>query len=53
MLQKLVRARNLQQMLEAGWRPAEQDVERIASEVLALLVYLQQQQVSAVMFLSL
>lgn len=40
MLQKLVSGRNL---LDAGWRPAEQDV-RIASEVLALLVYLQQQQ---------
>ncbi len=35
-------------MLDAGWRPAEQDVERIASEVLALLVYLQQQQVTAI-----
>jgi len=46
MLQKLVSGRNLQQMLDAGWRPAEQDVERIASEVLALLVYLQQQHVS-------
>ncbi len=46
MLQKLVSGRNLQQMLDAGWRPAEQDVERIASEVLALLLYLQQQQVT-------
>ncbi|KAL0051028.1 hypothetical protein WJX82_000878 [Trebouxia sp. C0006] len=44
-VQKLVSGRNLQQMLDAGWRPAEQHVERIASEVLALLVYLQQQQV--------
>ncbi len=50
MLQKLVSGRNLQQMLDAGWRPAEQDVERIASEVLALLVYLQQQQVSSYNF---
>jgi ABC-type transporter Mla MlaB component len=48
MLQKLVSSRNLQQMLDAGWRPAEQHVERIDSEVLALLVYLQQQQVSAI-----
>ena len=33
-------------MLDAGCRPAEQDVERIASEVLALMVFLQQQQVT-------
>ncbi|KAA6429629.1 MAG: serine threonine kinase, partial [Trebouxia sp. A1-2] len=44
-VEKLVSGPNLQQMLDAGCRPAEQDVERIASEVLALMVFLQQQQV--------
>ena len=45
-IQELVQGRTLQQMMDAGWRPAEQDVEHIASQMLAILVYLQQQQVS-------
>ncbi len=52
MLQELVQGRNLQQMMDAGWRPAEQHVERIASEVLELLVYLQQQQVTSCNFVN-
>jgi len=44
--QELVQGRTLQQMMDAGWRPAEQHVEHIASKMLAILVYLQQQQVS-------
>ncbi len=41
-----MQGRTLQQMMDAGWRPAEQHVEHIASKMLAILVYLQQQQVS-------
>jgi hypothetical protein len=41
-----VQGRTLQQMMDAGWRPAEQHAEHIASKMLAILVYLQQQQVN-------
>lgn len=35
-------------MVEAGWKPSRQEVERIAAELLSTLAYLQKQQVEPV-----
>ncbi|DBA99977.1 TPA: Protein kinase, variant 2 [Trebouxia sp. C0004] len=45
LVQELVEGKSLAQMVEAGWQPAQQEVERIAHELLATFSYLQQQQV--------
>lgn len=44
-LQELVEGKSLAQMVEAGWKPSKQEVERIAAELLSSLAYLQQEQV--------
>lgn len=44
-LQELVEGSSLAQMVEAGWKPSNQEVERIAAELLSTLAYLQKQQV--------
>lgn len=43
--QELVEGKSLAQMVEAGWKPAQKEVERIADELLSTFSYLQQQQV--------
>lgn len=47
--QELVEGKSLAQMVEAGWKPAQKEVERIADELLSTFSYLQQQQVSSEM----
>jgi len=44
-VQELIEGKNLAQMVEAGWQPAQKEVERIARELLTTFSYLQQQQV--------
>lgn len=43
--QELIEGKSLAQMVEAGWQPAQTEVERIAGELLTTFSYLQQQQV--------
>lgn len=43
--QELIEGKSLAQMVEAGWQPAQEEVERIAHELLSTFSYLQQQQV--------
>ena len=45
-LQELVEDKSLAKMVEAGWKPAQKEVERIADELLSTLAYLQEQKVS-------
>lgn len=45
-MQELVEGSSLAQMVQAGWKPSKQEVERIAAELLSTLSYLQKQQVS-------
>ena len=45
-LQELVEGKSLAKMVEAGWKPAQKEVERIADELLSTLAYLQDQKVS-------
>lgn len=44
-VQELIEGKSLAQMVEAGWQPAQKEVERIAHELLTTFSYLQQQQV--------
>ncbi len=44
-VQELIEGKSLAQMVEAGWQPAQKEVERIAHELLNTFSYLQQQQV--------
>ena len=41
-----MQGKSLAQMVEAGWKPSHQEVERIANELLSTFAYLQKQQVS-------
>ena len=43
--QELIEGKSLAQMVQAGWKPAQEEVERIAHELLTTFSYLQQQQV--------
>lgn len=45
LVQELVEGKSLAQMVEAGWKPAHKEVERIADELLSTFSYLQKQQV--------
>lgn len=45
LVQELVEGSSLAQMVQAGWKPSKQEVERIAAELLSTLSYLQKQQV--------
>ncbi|KAL0038775.1 hypothetical protein WJX79_007294 [Trebouxia sp. C0005] len=45
LVQELIEGKSLAQMVEAGWQPAQTEVERIAGELLTTFSYLQQQQV--------
>ncbi|DBB16730.1 TPA: hypothetical protein ACH3X3_014973 [Trebouxia sp. C0006] len=45
LVQELIEGKSLAQMVEAGWQPAQKEVERIAHELLTTFSYLQQQQV--------
>ncbi len=47
-VQELIEGKSLAQMIEAGWQPAQKEVERIAHELLTTFSYLQHQQVWAV-----
>jgi len=47
-VQELIEGKSLAQMVEAGWQPAQKEVERIAHELLTTFSYLQQQQVWAI-----
>ena len=44
--QELVEGKSLAKMVEAGWKPTQKEVERIADELLSTLAYLQEQKVS-------
>lgn len=39
-VQELAEGKNLQQLVEEGWRPEEKEIERIAQEILEVLAYL-------------
>lgn len=45
LVQELIEGKSLAQMVVAGWQPAQEEVERIAHELLSTFSYLQQQQV--------
>lgn len=44
-MQELVEGKSLGQMVEAGWQPEQQEVDRIAKELLSTFSYLQDQKV--------
>ena len=44
-MQELVEGKSLAQMVEAGWRPNQKEVERIAKDLLTTFSYLQGQKV--------
>ncbi len=50
--QELVEGKSLAQMVEAGWQPAQKEVERIANELLTTFSYLQKEQVHCAQILS-
>lgn len=45
-VQELIEGKSLAQMVEAGWQPAQKEVERIADELLTTFSYLQKEQVT-------
>lgn len=46
LVQELIEGKSLAQMVEAGWQPAQKEVERIADELLTTFSYLQKEQVT-------